>query len=141
MVAWVLAAISIAPAAACARRTSSRDLVLVGADEAQRLVERRGLWRKDHGAWVDPRTAAAFEVGHIPGALSLPFQEVSAGHERLKDYRVLVVYGEDFDDPLAEAMSKRLIELGHDDVRTLRGGLRMWLEAGHSIERGAPQRP
>jgi rhodanese-related sulfurtransferase len=35
-------------------------------------------------------------------------------------------------------MSKTLIELGFDDVRTLRGGLRAWEDAGFEVEKGIP---
>jgi 3-mercaptopyruvate sulfurtransferase SseA len=33
-------------------------------------------------------------------------------------------------------MSKRLMELKHKDVRTLRGGLRAWADAGLELDTG-----
>ena len=36
-----------------------------------------------------------------------------------------------------DGMSKRLLELGFKDVRTLRGGLRAWTDAGFEVEEGA----
>ena len=125
------------------RRTSNRDLVLVNPDEASALVSGQkgllGLGGGGAGAWVDPRSESDFLAGHIPGAINLPFQDVTAGHHRLKSYDTLVVYGDDFADPKAQGMSKRLLELGFKDVRTLRGGLRAWVAAGKTLEVGERQ--
>jgi rhodanese-related sulfurtransferase len=121
-------------------KTSDRDLILIDSTDAIDLVEGRkkllGLAGTSTGAWVDPRGEQAYREGHIAGAISLPLQNVATDHQRLKGFDVLVVYGEDYKDPLAVAMSKRLIELKHKDVRTLRGGLRAWTEAGLELETG-----
>ena len=37
-------------------------------------------------------------------------------------------------------MSKTLMELGLDDIYTLRGGLEAWVEADYKLEKGAPPR-
>jgi 3-mercaptopyruvate sulfurtransferase SseA len=120
------------------RKISDRDLVLIDSTEAMELVGGRkkllGLAGASTGAWVDPRGETAFREGHIPGAINLPFQYVTSEHRRLQGNDVLIVYGNDFRDPIAEAMSKRLMELGFKDVRTLRGGLRAWTEAGLELE-------
>ena len=124
-------------------KISNRDLVLVSPDEAIELLEGKkklfGLAGSESAAWVDPRTERAFAQGHIPGAISLPFQYVRTRYGKLSDYDTLIVYGDDYNDDLAEGMSKRLLELGISDVRTLRGGLRAWTDAGHELETGAAQ--
>ena len=51
----------------------------------------------------------------------------------------MIVYGNDYNDPVADGMSKRLIELGHKDVRTLMGGLRAWKADGYAVESGDPK--
>jgi rhodanese-related sulfurtransferase len=121
-----------------ARKFSDRDLVLVDATEAMELVGTHkrllGLAGDTTGAWVDPRHERAYREGHIPGAISLPFQRVTADQRLLRGYDVLVVYGDDYQDPIANGMSKRLMELGFKDVRTLRGGLRAWTDAGYELE-------
>lgn len=125
--------------AGCDRQISDRSLVLVDPHEARQLVgDRKGLLGlgDSKGAWIDPRGEKAYREGHIPGAINMPLQHVTAEHARLKGYDILVVYGNDFRDPIAEAMSKRLMELKFGDVRTLRGGTRAWTEAGLELETG-----
>ena len=136
-----LAAGTCLPAAGCGeKKFSDRNLVLVDTTEALEIVAPRkkllGLGSEESGAWVDPRSEREFREGHIPGAISLPFQYVTGRHQILKGYDILIVYGDDYDDPIADGMSKRLMELGFNDVRTLRGGLRAWTDADLEVETG-----
>lgn len=125
----------------CTQSVSDRNLVLVDPAEARQLMEdrRKLLGGVERGACVDPRGEAAYLKGHIPGAIHLPFQKVSSENKKLREYDVLIVYGDDYNDPLANGMSKRLIELGFKEVRTLRGGLRAWTEAGLELESSKPE--
>ena len=136
----LLLASTLAAATGCNRGTSDRDLTFVDPDDGLELVQGRkalfGLLGSRTGSWVDPRGEAAFRAGHIPGAINVPFQYLGVERHRLEGYSVLVVYGVGFRDPLAEGMSKRLIELGFGNVRTLRGGLRAWTDAGNPVETG-----
>ncbi|MEE9129024.1 MAG: rhodanese-like domain-containing protein [Phycisphaerales bacterium] len=122
----------------CTNKTSDRDLVLVNPIDAQELVQGQakllGLGGTTTGTYVDPRRERDFRLGHIPGAISLPFQHLADNKSRLNGYDVLIVYGDDYNDPKANAMSKRLLELGFSDVRTLRGGLRAWTLAGYALD-------
>lgn len=124
----------------CKKHTSDRDLVLIDPGTAQALMGGEkglfGLAGAKKAAFVDPRRASEFKEGHIPGAISLPFQLLATEQYRLKSYDTLVVYGSDYDDEKADGMSKRLMELGFSDVRTLHGGLRAWEAAGNEIESG-----
>ncbi len=119
-------------------KTSDLNLVLIDPAGAVELVKGQqrllGLAPSRTGVWVDPRNEAQFLAGHIPGAVSLPYQNVTADHEKLKAFDVVIVYGDGYNDPKARGMSKRLIELGLKDVRTLHGGLRAWTAAGHPLE-------
>ena len=138
---WVAGLLLAAGLVGCTgRSTSDRDLLLVDPGGAQKLVGEHKVWfglgGSGRGTWVDPRTESDFRAGHIPGAINLPFQDLAAERDRLSGYDVLVVYGDGYHDPKAEGMSKRLIELGFKDVRTLRGGLRAWTAAGNPLETG-----
>ena len=122
----------------CTTKTSDRDLVLVNPIDAQELVQGQakllGLGGTTVGTYVDPRSERDFRLGHIPGAISLPFQHLADNKRKLNGYDVLIVYGDDYNDPKANAMSNRLLQLGFADVRTLRGGLRAWTSAGYALD-------
>ena len=119
---------------------SDKNLSFLGPDEAMEEVQGRkrllGLAGKTAGVWVDARAAAEFRAGHIPGAINLPLDRVVAEHRQLDDYDVVVVYGETYADAKAEALSKRLMRLGHAKVHTLRGGMQAWTSAGNTTESG-----
>ena len=124
----------------CSNTTSDRDLVLVNPIDAQELIQGRakllGLGGTTAGAYVDPRSESDYHVGHIPGAISLPFQNLASDKSKLDGYDVLIIYGDGYNDAKANAMSKRLLQMGFTDVRTLRGGLRAWTSAGYSLDTG-----
>lgn len=122
----------------CASKTSDSSLVFLNPNEGIDAVreQRRmmGLAKPSSGVWLDPRTDKEYREGHIPGAVHLPMQRIREEHNALREYSVIVVYGSDYNSPRATAASKTLLELGYDDVRTLRGGLKAWTDAGHSVE-------
>ena len=125
----------------CSKKTSDRNLVFLGPAEGMKLVDNQrqgllGLGGPKNGVWVDPRNEADYLAGHIPGAVNIPLKLIGTEHEKLKKYAVIVVYGNDYRDPIAEGMSKRLLRLGYKDVRTLRGGIRAWKDDGFSLETG-----
>ncbi len=138
VIALLLVALAIGTCGCSAPRTSDRDLVFVDAQQAADLLGGRqrlfGLAGTAQTAVVDVRSRDDFEAGHLPGALNISFQHVSRDYEQLRAYNVIVVYGAGPDDRRADAMSKRLIEKRFKDVRTLRGGVRAWLNAGFVLE-------
>lgn len=128
-------------AAGCSKKTSDRDLVMISPDQGQTLVNNQkrallGLGDAKTGVWVDPRPAYKFAAGHIPGAISLPLKEITERQDELKKYNVLIIYGDDYADPVALGMSKKLLQLGFKEVRTLEGGLKAWEESGRSLAKG-----
>jgi 3-mercaptopyruvate sulfurtransferase SseA len=118
--------------------TTDKDLVFVNTIQAQELVQGKkkllGLAGTQAGTWIDARSEEDFKAGHIPGAVNLPYERVTKDHGLLKQYEILIVYGSDYNDSRADGMSKRLLELGHHDVRTLTGGLRAWKSDGNPLE-------
>ena len=82
---------------------------------------------------IDPRPSWSYGQGHILGAINIPFGQLNSRAWKLEDAGVIVVAGETHNDSVAIAMSKRLIKLGFSDVRTLRGGLTGWEDAGNPV--------
>lgn len=123
-------------------KISTRDLVIVNPSDAVVLGQgQRTLLGRKTATYVDPRPKSAFEAAHLPGAIHVPLSEAVANDRRLAGYDILIIYAEDYDSPLGEAMAKRLMALGYADVRLMRGGLRAWRDAGHAVEAspGLPQ--
>lgn len=83
---------------------------------------------------VDARIAPRYELAHIPGAINIPLADAVRDDERLKDVKGIIVYALDWEDPIALAMSKKLMALGYKDVQTYRGGLREWIDQGRPTE-------
>ena len=82
---------------------------------------------------IDCRQRWEYDKAHIPDAASIPF-----GHLQYKLYELdhagtIIVAGQTYNDSVAIAMSKALMELGFKEVKTLKGGLRGWEDAGRSV--------
>ena len=136
----ILLILTVSSLPGCSNKTSDRNISLISAGDAQAVVQGKskllGFGGTTVGVWLDPRSEREFRTGHIPGAINLPFQNVAKDHNILQKYEVIVVYGSNYNDPKANAMSKRLMQLGYKDVKTLRGGLRGWQAAGYDVEEG-----
>jgi rhodanese-related sulfurtransferase len=133
--AWTVAFLALL-AAGCTRKTSDRDVqFMTPAQALARSGEDPGLFGKERKpVWIDPRTPEKYAECHIAGAISLPFQRMSAeASVVLRGYDMFFVYGSAWDDTIAKAASKRLMELGFDDVYTLEGGLENWKRDGQPV--------
>ena len=83
--------------------------------------------------WVDARNAAAYELAHIPGALSLTEENwdqqfplfLAAWSPRLR----VVVYCNSESCDASQAVARRLRnDLNETDIRVLKGGWSTWLK-------------
>lgn len=101
---------------------------------------------------VDARTTPRFAEGHIPGALSVPFNGLMPPPTEvfvrlLAEQRSLVIYGLETDDAeladpdvptkpkdVGRLLAAELIALGAKKVRWLPGGLEAWTAAGGTVE-------
>ena len=125
---------------ACTVQTSDLDLRPVGPQEAVNLAVPKSdgaFGAKTNPIWLDPRIASAFDAGHIPGAVSIPFGSgmfEDVARETLVGREPILVYGDSFQDILSDAASKRLIEMGYKNVFTLRGGIQQWEADGYAVE-------
>jgi len=125
----------------CTPTTDDRDIQWVSVTDSQSLTQPKGfsLARQKSMVYVDPRSETAFAAGHIPGAILVPFGDLRTGAAApLAEYDVLIVYDTDYEDVVARALSKRLIEEDRWDVYTLTGGLKAWEKAGNEVAYGMP---
>jgi rhodanese-related sulfurtransferase len=140
--ALAIAVFPVLLALGCDVKTSDRDLVFVGPNEATEKLNARGtLFEKAaSGCLVDPRSPADYAKGHIKGAINLPLVEIEqAARSRLAGHNLFIVYGDAFQDPLAKAAAKKLLECGikKDAVFVMEGGLRAWQKDGYALVTGS----
>lgn len=113
----------------------TREPLEVGLDFTKRFHDGRGA------AFVDARSAEEYAEGHIPGALSLPFDDVYKKPELAKTFDEkglpIIVYCGGGDCDLARTLAYALIEAGHKRVLVFKDGLPGWAAAGLAVAKGA----
>ncbi|WHT21170.1 rhodanese-like domain-containing protein [Crossiella sp. CA-258035] len=86
---------------------------------------------------VECRRAEAFAAARIPGAVNLPYAELTAESTAGLDRGlVYVCYCESFECNAATKGAARLAGLGFR-VKRLSGGIRAWMAAGYPVEGAA----
>ncbi|MGM0501011.1 MAG: rhodanese-like domain-containing protein [Bacillota bacterium] len=76
---------------------------------------------------IDVRKESAYQEGHIPGAINIPYGDFKADHEKLeqvsKDEEIAVncVMGVS-----SQKITRLLNEAGYDKAKSMKGGIRAW---------------
>lgn len=82
---------------------------------------------------IDVRDRAAFNQGHIMGAIAMPLHElVERAQANLELNRDIYVYGDNAEET-ADAAT-RLRQVGYQHIAELTGGLSAWRLANYPIE-------
>lgn len=93
---------------------------------------------------IDPRTPSQFADGHIPGAKNILLPSIKASSKPdpdIEEYGLIIVYGNDPASVAAKGMTKRLMEIGYDDVKMYREGFAAWRLNKLPIETGREEKP
>jgi rhodanese-related sulfurtransferase len=102
--------------------------------EAHALIEDPSV------VFVDARERAAFESGHVEGALSLAFDGATVPEPMLamlRGARLVVTYCDTAGGcATSTRLARALVDAGLTDVRVLEGGMPGWLESGYAAEAG-----
>lgn len=97
-------------------------------DQAKQLFERKTA------IFLDARPQSQYEDGHISGALSLPWQDVTSAFTEiageLEDNQTIVTYCDGENCELSHDLAMFLKEMGFTDVRVLINGWTVWQDAG-----------
>lgn len=139
----LLVSSAIAVLAGCSNKTSDSSLIFINTTEAKSMIAQPtgafGSRGDEVNLWLDPRSPSEYAESHIPGAMSLPFPLIRQDHDSmLRNARTIVLYGNNDNDPIGIAASKRLMELGYKNIYTLRGGFEAWTATGAPTETGEP---
>ncbi len=88
---------------------------------------------------VDARAAAAYRLGHVPGALSLPLGEFAEGFSRweaeLRQADLLILYCSDPTCSDSPELARRLWDKGLRKILLFKGGMEEWIGRGHAVEK------
>jgi rhodanese-related sulfurtransferase len=91
---------------------------------------------------IDARIPELYVEGHLPGALSLPYSEISDHLEsfmtQVAKGETLVIYCSGYGCPDSFDLALLLQGEGFTDVRVFEGGFPQWRDAGNPIETGLP---
>ncbi|MGQ9672409.1 MAG: rhodanese-like domain-containing protein [Candidatus Aminicenantales bacterium] len=112
--------------------------------------EAQDLWGSGRALFIDSRTHRDYAAGHVPGALSIPLDELKMGssrrveetegrslHQFLLSYppdTILVVYCEGGDCQTSIALARLIHGLGFKDIRVFDGGWAEWSALGLPVE-------
>lgn len=97
-------------------------------------TEATRLYNKQDGLFVDVRSEAEFNKGHLPGAVSVPEGKLEPRHKRLQKQKqkpVIVYCGNGM---AAGKAGKALKQNGFEQVMQLKGGYDGWTAAGLPTE-------
>lgn len=120
------------PAGGCKgqAKVSDADIKPVNAARVREMLNHH---EREPVVLVDVRPAAAFETGHITGALNIPLPGLRGGDRRLAEAEHIVVYGAGWSDVRVPAAVKRLLTLEYEKVYAFRGGYEVW-SAGEAVD-------
>jgi rhodanese-related sulfurtransferase len=81
--------------------------------------------------FIDSRSRADFAAGHIPGALSVPLENVRRSATfAFPGAQTLVVYCEGGDCQTSISLARLIHDRGYKDVRIFSGGWAEWISGG-----------
>ena len=113
---------------------SSLELQRISAEELKKLIE-----SKSNILVVDVQPKAAYEVGHIKGAINFPWAKEISGPVKLPRNKVLVIYCDCTHEEDSTDVATQLIEkFGYDSnsIKVLTGGWSGWVKLGYVTEKG-----
>ncbi len=98
------------------------------------LLEAYKTWSGGSAIFLDLRPRSAFARTHIPGAISIPAEELESRYLDLPNDRTIITY---CDCPLEETSAQAALFLrthNFPSATALRGGIEGWIQSGYPIE-------
>jgi rhodanese-related sulfurtransferase len=117
--------------------------VALAASDIISLSEAERLWNEGAAMFLDARSPADYEAGHIALAHHLPLEDFSQRYGDLEPLLTreapLIVYCDGVECDLSHKLMNQLRQLGYQHVRVLVNGWTEWRKAGLPTARGKPQ--
>jgi len=104
------------------------------------LEQAKKRYDEHNALFVDARARSLYDMGHIPGALSVPSSTVGSRVPSLPGGRdsVVVVYCVSPDCDEAEIVAKALAGGGYSSVLIFKEGWNAWYDAGYPQQKTSP---
>lgn len=83
---------------------------------------------------VDARSREDYDKSHLPGAISVPVEEVKNYADRLDKSEEIVTYCGSFQCPASTMAAKEFMNAGFKNVRDYKGGIKEWTEQHYPTE-------
>jgi rhodanese-related sulfurtransferase len=86
---------------------------------------------KERFKLVEVLAKEQYDKGHIPGAISIPLDELETlAKQKLKKTDTVVVYCASYACHASTKAARRLLDLGYQHILDFKGGKRWWQHAG-----------
>ncbi|HRD01874.1 MAG TPA: rhodanese-like domain-containing protein [Candidatus Saccharicenans sp.] len=107
------------------------------------LSEAEEVWSGQKAVFVDSRSREEFNRGHIPGAISIPLEDLKNGQEdlltRIFDSPEIVIYCEGGDCQASLNLARILDSRGFKKLKIFLGGWAEWMQSGLPVETNAEE--
>jgi len=104
------------------------------------LAKAEKMFAEKAAVFMDARSKQEYDVGHIQGAINLPWHEVEQQImgmvERIPPDRLIITYCDGETCALSKDLALFLKEMGYEKVRVLVNGWSLWKGAGLPVETG-----
>ena len=85
---------------------------------------------------VDARQREQYAMDHIPGAISMPLNEIPDYARSLDRDRMIVTYCGNYHCPVSTKAAMELTRLRFTNIYDYKGGIKEWQETGHATATG-----
>ncbi|HPB58574.1 MAG TPA: rhodanese-like domain-containing protein [Candidatus Saccharicenans sp.] len=102
------------------------------------LPEAEAAWAEQKAVFIDSRNLEEYQRGHIPGAISVPLEDLKSGREdlllRIPDAPEIIIYCEGGDCQASLNLARWLESRGFKNLRIFSGGWAEWTQNGLPVE-------
>lgn len=108
------------------------DIPLVKPEELKKMM---GEGRTDLVV-VDNQPKGAYDMGHIPGAVNLPWATKIKSSGNLPRNKLLILYCAcEHEEDATDVATQLMKEFGYTDIKLLEGGWFKWVKLGYPVEK------
>lgn len=118
--------------AALGRMTGDQQVRMMSIDDLSSLMKSNADF-----LLVDARQREQYAMAHIPGAISLPLNEIPDYAGSLDRDRMIITCCGNYHCPVSTKAATELTSLGFTNIYDYKGGIKEWQETGHATATGS----